>query len=257
MLLAFDLDNSVVTRDHLLPPQIARAIGAARDAGHLVTILTGRPHSSARPFVEQLGVAPGPYSVNHGALVFGPDGVVLKRRRMAGDHVRAILSPPLLPAGVPYACIDGDALLVDDPLDDRWAWAHTANRTVDRIDLAAVLEADKIVFSSNGESAELEARVLAQLSVTTYLWGDGYLEITADDADKGAALALIARTLGVAREDTVAFGDGTNDVSMLSWAGHGVSVGPYATPEVRAAANEHVDAPEELGVAAWLDGLLG
>ncbi len=256
MLLAFDLDNTVVTRDHLLPDEIAGAIGAARDAGHLVTVLTGRPHASARAFVERLGVAPGPYSVNHGALVFGPTGDVIKRRRMAGDHVRAILSPPLLPDGVPFACIVDDALLVDDPLDPRWAWAHTANRTVERIVLDEVLEADKIVFGSNGESEAIEAAVLARMAATTYRWGDGYLEITAADADKGAALALIAETLGVPREQTVAFGDGTNDVTMLAWAGHGVAVGPHATPEVRAVADEHIAAPEELGVAAWLDALL-
>jgi hypothetical protein len=257
MLLAFDLDNTVVTRDHRLPGEIVRAIDAVRSAGHLVTVLTGRPHAAALQHVEALGVVPGPYSVNHGALVFGPDGAVLKRRRMPGDHVRRILSPPLMPEGVPFACIVDDALYVDDPTDERWAWAHTANRTVARIELDALHEADKIVFGSNGESEALEARLNAALALTIYRWGDGYLEITAEDADKGAALALIADTLGVPREDTVAFGDGANDVTMLAWAGHGVSVGPHATPEVRAVANEHVAAPEELGVAAWLDGLLG
>lgn len=257
MLLAFDLDNTVVTQDHRLPDEIVRAIGAARSAGHLVTVLTGRPPSSARPFVERLEVLPGPYSVNHGAMVFGSDGAVIKRRRMLGDHVRTILSPPLLPVGVPYACIVDDALFVDDPDDPRWEWAHTASRTVARIDLATVEEADKIVFGSNGASEAIEAAIIAQLALTTYRWGDGYLEVTANDADKGAALALIAATLGVPRQDTIAFGDGANDVTMLAWAGHGVAVGPHATPEVRAVASEHIAAPEELGVAAWLDDLLG
>lgn len=257
MLLAFDLDNTVVTQDHRLPDEIGRAIGAARDAGHLVTVLTGRPHASALPFVERLGVAPGPFAVNHGALVFGPDGGVLKRRRLLGDHVRRILSPPLLPDGMPFACIVDDALHVDDPDDPRWGWAHTANRTVLRYDARVALEADKIVFGSNGDSAAIEARLRAEFALTTYLWNDGYLEITADDADKGAALALIASTLGVPREETIAFGDGANDVTMLAWAGRGVSVGPHATPEVRAVADEHIAAPEELGVAAWLDARFG
>lgn len=257
MLLAFDLDNTVVTQDHRLPDEIGRAIGAARDTGHLVTVLTGRPHASARPFVERLGVAPGPYAVNHGALVFGPDGGVLKRRRLLGDHVRRILSPPLLPAGMPFACIVDDALHVDDPDDPRWAWAHTANRTVTRYDARVALEADKIVFGSNGDSAQIQARLTAEFELTTYLWNDGYLEITAADADKGAALALIAATLGVPREETIAFGDGANDVTMLAWAGLGVSVGPHATAEVRAVADEHIAAPEELGVAAWLDARFG
>lgn len=255
MLLAFDLDNTVVTKDHQLPREIETAICAARDQGHLVTVLTGRPHASALPFVERLGCTGSPFSVNHGAMVFGADGKVMKRRRMLGDDVRAILSPPLLPAGIPYSCVVDDHLYVDDPDDPRWTWAHTASRSVARIDLPSITEADKIVFGSNGESEAIESRLRAALAVTTYRWGDGYLEVTAQDADKGAALELICRTLGVPRERTVAFGDGTNDVTMLAWAGHGVAVGPYAMPELLAHADEHIAAPEELGVASWLERL--
>ena len=255
MLLAFDLDNTVVTRDHELPREIEAAVRAARDGGHVVTVLTGRPQGTARPFVERLGVNPGPFSCNHGAMVFGRDGRVMKHRRMRGEDVRAILSPPLRPDGIPYSCVVDDELLVDDPEDERWTWAHTASRKVSRIDLDAILHADKIVFGSNGRSESLEAKVRAAVDVTTYRWGDGYLEITARNADKGAALELIARTLGIPREETVAFGDGTNDVTMLAWAGRGVAVGPWATAEVLAEADEHIAAPEELGVARWLEDL--
>ena len=255
MLLAFDLDNTVLTMDHQLPREIEAAICAAREAGHFVTVLTGRPHASALPFVERLGCVGKPFSVNHGAMVFGPDGSVMKRRRMLGDDVRAILSPPLRPDGVPYSCVVDDDLFVDDPSDTRWSWAHTASRSVARIDLPSIREADKIVFGSNGQSEAIEAKLRAALKVTTYRWGDGYLEVTAQDADKGAALALISGTLGIPREETVAFGDGTNDVTMLAWAGRGVAVGPYATPEVLAEADEHIAPPEELGVARWLERL--
>lgn len=255
MLLAFDLDNTIVTRDQRMPAEIESAICAARRRGHFVTVLTGRPHVSALPFVERLGCVGGPFSVNHGAMVFGPDGKVMKRRRMLGDDVRAILSPPLLPEGVPYSCVVDDELFVDDPADPRWTWAHTATRTVSRMDLAKIIHADKIVFGSNGESEAIEARLRAALKITTYRWGDGYLEVTARDADKGSALALICKTLGIPRAQTVAFGDGTNDVTMLAWAGRAVAVGPYATPEVLAEADEHIAPPEELGVARWLEGL--
>lgn len=257
MLLAFDLDNTVVTVDHRLPEPIAEAIATARAAGHFVTVLTGRPEFSARPFVDKLGVAPGPFSVNHGAKVFGCDGAVVKERRLGREEVRTILSPSYAPAGVPFSCIIDDTLYVDDPRDPRWQWAHTQNRQVLRFDLERAEFADKIVFGSNGESKRLERRLRDDLPVETYLWGDGYLEITARDADKGAALALIAQLLSVPRAETIAFGDGLNDLTMLRWAGYAVSVGPYAVDAVCAAADEHVDAPEELGVARWLAENLG
>lgn len=252
MLLAFDLDNTLVTVDHDLPHATIDAVAEARGAGHAVTVLTGRPEFAARPFVSCLGVEPGPFSVNHGATVFGADGARARERRLAREHVRAILASGYAPAGVPFSCVADDALYVDDPEDPRWTWAHTQNRNVLPFDAAAVEDVHKIVFGADGQAKAFERRLRRDHPVDTYLWGDGNLEITARHADKGSALQLITELLGASREETVAFGDGLNDVAMLRWAGHGVSVGPYAPPEVRRSAQEHVEGPESLGVAAWL-----
>lgn len=252
MLLAFDLDNTVVTADHRLPNAIAEAVGAAREAGHHVTVLTGRPEFMARPFVTALGVVPGPFSVNHGATVFGADGRKAHERRLEASQVATLVGPGLAPPGVPFSCVADDVLFVEDPDDPRWAWAHTKNRRVRRFDPEAVASVHKVVFGTNGDGPDLQRRLRAALPVDTYLWADGNLEVTARHADKGTALKRIAAMLRVPREETVAFGDGLNDLTMLRWAGHGVSVGPHAAPEVRRAAGEHVDAPETLGVANWL-----
>lgn len=59
------------------------------------------------------------------------------------------------------------------------------------------------------------------------------LELNAVDADKGRALLALARHLGIPAEDTVAFGDSSNDLRMLHAAGTSVAMG-NAAPEVRA-----------------------
>jgi len=51
-----------------------------------------------------------------------------------------------------------------------------------------------------------------------------FLELASPDATKGTGLAFLAGRLGFAREGTVAFGDGENDVELLEWAGYGVAV---------------------------------
>jgi HAD superfamily hydrolase (TIGR01484 family) len=53
-LLAFDLDGTIVTHDYQIPQSILNAIQTARVAGHMVTVITGRVHASAKPFLEQL-----------------------------------------------------------------------------------------------------------------------------------------------------------------------------------------------------------
>lgn len=251
MVLAFDLDSTVVTRQNAIPPRILEAIKQAQAAGHIVTVLTGRPRASALDFVRQLG-AENLYAVNHGAVVMGPDGAVLSRAMIASEDVGTIIGRYGLEEGLEYAFMIDDDIFVNDPTDPRWSWAHTLNRNVLAFAPELVRDADKIIFAADGEGE----RVFAELreshpEMMQYLWPDGFLEITGVGADKGTALARICRELGVAQQDSVAFGDGVNDVTMMQWAGRSVAVG-LAHPDVLAAADERVAEPENGGIADWL-----
>ena len=77
------------------------------------------------------------------------------------------------------------------------------------------------------------------------------LELNAVDADKGRALLALARHLGIPAEDTVAFGDSSNDLRMLRAAGTSVAMG-NAAPEVRAVCDYVTDTNDRDGVAAFL-----
>lgn len=254
MLLAFDLDRTLVTDDYELPERIRNAVIAAARDGHAVAVLTGRPLAAASEYLALLGIE-APYSVNNGAFVVGPAGETLRRMRIEASLTSAILAPLLAGEHLEFSCVVDDTLYVREPDHERWAWVHTANRRVVRYTGEAGLHADKIVFAGADRQIENDLRARHD-ALDTYLWGDGYLEILPKGADKGSALALIGHALGIPREDTIAFGDGLNDVTMLAWAGHGIAVGPHAHPDVLGVANEHIASPEEGGVAGWLEGNL-
>lgn len=78
------------------------------------------------------------------------------------------------------------------------------------------------------------------------------IEVNAASATKGRALAFLAEHLGIRIEDTLAFGDGTNDISMLRQAGTGVAMG-NAAPEARAAADRLTASNDEDGIAVILE----
>ncbi len=268
-LLAFDLDQTIVTNDHQLPPPVRDAIFRARDAGHLVAVLTGRPHATALPILEQLKIR-SHFSVNHGALVFGAEDQILRRVRLPWDDVVKVLDPELVVDGLEYSLVIDDTLYVRQPDDSRWKWAHTNNRNVSSFSFELKQDADKVVFSAESDPFHPESSELLSLAemleeqiltrhphLVTYLWNNGYLEVTSQGSDKGTALELLSRELGVEREDTVAFGDGLNDLTMLGWAGHSVAVGPHAHERVLAVADEHIAPPEEGGVRDWLESNLG
>ena len=63
------------------------------------------------------------------------------------------------------------------------------------------------------------------------------------------ALARVAEILGIPREETIAIGDGENDISMLRWAGLGIAMA-NAPENVKAAADVIAPACDEDG-AAW------
>jgi hydroxymethylpyrimidine pyrophosphatase-like HAD family hydrolase len=78
-----------------------------------------------------------------------------------------------------------------------------------------------------------------------------FIEILPEGADKGEALAWVAETRGILRENVMAIGDAGNDLGMVRWAGVGCAPAD-ALPEVLAAAR-HVSAlPHEAGAVADL-----
>jgi 5-amino-6-(5-phospho-D-ribitylamino)uracil phosphatase len=252
MLLAFDLDRTVVTDHGVLPDGIAAAIHGARQAGHQVTVLTGRAHASARPYLETLGVN-GPFSVNHGAVVMRDADTTMRHVTLPAVDVHSLVTPYLYQDLIEFSCMVADRLFVKNPTDPRWNWVHAQNRLIARFTADFRHEADKVLFAASDTSVLIQKRVKRDLPhLEHYLRGDGFLEVIAAGADKGTALAFIAEHLGVARGEVVAFGDGLNDVSMLRWAGRPIVVGPHAHPEALAVTGEHIASPEEGGVAAWI-----
>ena len=79
----------------------------------------------------------------------------------------------------------------------------------------------------------------------------GNLEINAPGATKGDALLALCRALGLAPACAVAFGDGTNDMTMIRSAGIGVAMA-NAEPEVLAVADLVAPSNQEDGVAQVL-----
>ena len=83
----------------------------------------------------------------------------------------------------------------------------------------------------------------------------GNLEINDLGANKGAALQLLCRKLTIVSEETLAFGDGGNDVEMLEFAGTGVAMGN--APEFVQKCAQHVcKTNEEDGVAQFLERII-
>ncbi len=97
------------------------------------------------------------------------------------------------------------------------------------------------------------AQRFPRLSITASLPNN--LEINAPEAGKDRALLTLAAKLGIRREETMAFGDGLNDVDMLRAAGTGVAM-ENAHPAAKQAADRIAEDCDADGVAKIIEELL-
>lgn len=82
-----------------------------------------------------------------------------------------------------------------------------------------------------------------------------HMEIFMEGNDKDIGLEILRQKLGVSREDIVAIGDSTNDITMLQYAQVGVAVGNAMT-EAKAAADLIVDSNNDDGPAKVLEMMI-
>ncbi len=85
--------------------------------------------------------------------------------------------------------------------------------------------------------------------------GTDFVEITHASATKGQALADLCSDLGIKPRNVVAFGDQSNDLDMLQWAGRGYAMA-NASPAVKSVASHSAPHHAEDGVAQVIAALM-
>ncbi len=106
-----------------------------------------------------------------------------------------------------------------------------------------------------GGYIDREKAIAIAESYPRLIWVSGGMnnvEITDKDADKGKALLVLGKLLGIDREEIMACGDSGNDKGMLEVAGVGVAM-KNAEDAIKAAADHVTGSNNESGVARALE----
>ena len=132
-------------------------------------------------------------------------------------------------------------------VEDLQAYLLETGDTVQKLMLffADLEERKKVLFRIKKE--------LSELAVSSSI--DNNIEVNAKTAHKGAALKFLYQHLQIDREETAAFGDGSNDVSMLLEAGIGIAM-ENACSEAKKAADKVTLSNEQGGVAYMIKEIL-
>ncbi len=223
-------------------------------------VVTGRMFRSVRPYLVEAGIE-DPVVCYQGAVVAEPaSGRFLRHEPIPLELARETIAA-LDGEGFHVNCYVGDELYVASVTPEAESYASFQDLPVHPVgDLLAWLSEPPTKLVTIGEPAlldGLEARMKTRFDGRLYISKSlpFFLEFASPDVTKGSGLAFLAEHLGFDAEETVAFGDGENDVELLEWAGYAVAVA-NAHARVLAVADWVCPPADEEGVAQVVEAFL-
>lgn len=269
-LIALDLDGTLLSSDKGLSPRNRAALQAAADRGIQVVPATGRFFGGMPDVIRSLPYINYVLTINGAQVVDVHTGEVIYEANLPLDITLTIMDA-LEELPVCYDCYQNNEAFMTAAMQAR-AGEFTDNPFCLKMlrdmrqpvpELRAFLRErgmpiQKTQFFTRDEALRQEALATFDTRfpgtrATTSVPDN--VEINAADGNKGAALTALARHLGIAPEEIMAFGDGNNDVTMLRAAGLGVAMG-NAVEEAMAAADYITATNDEDGVAQAIEKLL-
>jgi Cof subfamily protein (haloacid dehalogenase superfamily) len=259
LLIALDIDGTVILEDESLSPGVVDAVEHAHRAGHEVMVATGRSWEGTRGILRVLGIAPEFAVCSNGAVVLKrieADELRYERWHVETFDPREVLQQlrdHLPDARYMVELADGQRLYTE-PLED---WNLVRARRVPFDELGAQSVCRVVVVSPDkGEQDFVELVSHIGLNHVSYAVGwTAWLDIAPLGVDKSTGLERVRTALGIDPAHVLVMGDGRNDVGMFRWAlengGRAVAMaqGPQ---EVRDAAGETTTSVQAGGVAAVL-----
>jgi Cof subfamily protein (haloacid dehalogenase superfamily) len=215
---------------------------------------------SVVPYLAELGLDE-PVVCYQGAAVADPvSGRFLQHRPIPLDLAKEAIAA-VEAEGFPLNCYVDDQLYVASETRHSDRYASFQSLSVQAVgDLRAWLDQPPTKLVAIGEPTAVDAlqRRMRELFNGRLFIAKSlpyFLEFASPDVSKGSGLAFVAARLGFEAKQTVAFGDGENDVELLEWAGYGVAVA-NADERLRALADWVCPAAYEQGVAQVIEALL-
>lgn len=250
--LFFDIDGTLVSFDtHAIPQSAADAIAEAKGRGVKIYISTGRPVR----FINNLGaiehLIDGYITANGACCMAG--GSVVSCIAIPADEARALVRTADI-EGFPVIVVGERSLTVrntDDDVDRLFRRMLNVTDLGEGVDVETVLSERVIQLTPIIDHATEKRLMAAMPHCVSARWHPEFTDITARGADKGSALHTMAAHLGIDIAETMAFGDGGNDLSIIREAGVGIAMG-NALGEVKAAADHVTASVDEDGVALAL-----
>jgi Cof subfamily protein (haloacid dehalogenase superfamily) len=257
-LIVTDLDDTLLRDDQTISDRSVATIRRATQRGITLAIATGRMFPSALPYARLLGLS-GPILCCQGAQIAdiesgGQISVTTVPQALAQDMLHFAEDK-----GLYIQYYSTDHYYFEKTCDQSEYYRRTAGVTGIALGRKAseALDFEPIKMLIIADPSDIRAAY----DEAVERWGgkleiaisrSNYLEITHPEANKGAAMALLAERMGIPLEQVMAVGDALNDLPMIRRAGFGVAVA-NASEQVKGAADAMTGSNREDGVAQAIE----
>ena len=251
-LVGIDVDGTLLNSEHVVSHDNTELINAARSAGVLVTLVTGRSTFSLETVLEQFELDI-PYICSGGAEIIEPiEGKSIDRRVISQRDLEILVTTARAYKAAMFFTLP-DGIYYEAPPDSLKDWKPS--RTYKLTEIKDILSENTAklvkvaIFGDTDKLSNIEATI-RQHGTAVHMASplESFLDITREDANKGSALIRLANQMKVPLERTLVMGDADNDLSMFDVAGMSIAMG-NAPPHVKAAADQIAPSNDENGVA--------
>lgn len=256
VLIALDIDGTLTEPASVTVPEpTTAAVKGVCAAGHHVVLASGRSLAGVLPIADALDL--------DGWVIASNGAVIARRWRPAGHAFEISDVRPLnarqvvdaaLSVGVPGLIIAAEEVGHGYYVSAEFpAGELRGGQAVIPVHELGAIATPRIVLRAPDVLELVEPLRALGLTVTPGATAE-LVDVTPPAVSKASALETVRRRLRVERMDTVAVGDGVNDLEALAWARYGVAMG-HAPAEVREAADLVTGTLGEHGAVAVLDVL--
>jgi Cof subfamily protein (haloacid dehalogenase superfamily) len=258
LLVALDLDGTLIDDSLVLRPRVREAVAAVRAAGIATTIVTGRMFVATRPFARELGIA-GAVGCYQGAAVYDVEsGDRLSETPLKHDIAMRVVDRAKRDGHFAQLYHD-DRFYVEEYTKYAELYARLAGVQPVVVPSLAVefagRDSTKCNIVMDAESVERYIKTVREVcGEDAYVTRSNpeFIEVMDPHVDKAVALRFIAQRAGVPMERVFAIGDSYNDIPMLQAVGFGVAMGS-SPQELKAQAKAVVSDYAHDGVAEALE----
>ena len=251
--LFFDIDGTLVSfNTHKIPASTIQAITKAKQQGIQVYISTGRPYSLINNLQEISHLIDGYITVNGAYCFIGKQ--LISCNPIPTEDVLTLIR---LADEMNFACmVVGEKDLVMYNSNDKvdYIFRQLLNvqnmkedNKVDFIHHQPVLQLTPVISEAE------EKLIMPKLPhCISRRWYPDFAHITALNTVKGRGLRAMLEHQGLKKEETIAFGDGGNDIPIIQEAGIGIAMG-NANESLKQVADYITASVDEDGISKALD----